>query len=109
MLFRSLSNLLWASRAAKHLDGYDQSAWSARLNSAISQAESRALRGNAKVTWMDVAGALRLAAGQIDAGTRQLRDALLLPDGPESVELVEVAADVATEISADVPVDVSVE
>jgi hypothetical protein len=86
-----LSNLIYASRSAKHLDAYDQSEWSARLNSAISQAEARAQRGNSKVSWMYVAGTLRLAVGQTDAGTRELRDALLLPDSRMAHHLIRLA------------------
>jgi hypothetical protein len=86
-----LSNLVWAARAAKHLDGCDQSKWTERLNSAISQADERAQPSNSKVWSMYTAGSLRLAAGQTDSGTSELRDALLLPDSRMAHHFIRLA------------------
>jgi hypothetical protein len=74
------STLVWAARAAKHLPNYDSTEWTDRLTSAIPRAEQQAESGNAKVWWSYVAGALRKSVGQDDAGNRELRDTLLLPD-----------------------------
>jgi hypothetical protein len=86
-----LSNLFWAAHAAKHLDNYDQSKWTERLNSAISQADERAQRDNSKVWSMYIIGTLRIAAGQTDSGARELRDALLLPDSRMAHHFIRLA------------------
>ena len=74
------SNLVWAARSAKHLPDYDSTKWIDRLTAAIPQAEQQALRSNAKVWWIYIAGTLRKSAGQDEAGNNELREALLLPD-----------------------------
>lgn len=92
-----LSNLVWAHQAAKHLDNYDAAKWTERLTPAISRAEQQAQRSNSKVTWIYVAGTLRLAAGQTDAGRAELRDALLLPDSRMSHHYARLALSSSTE------------
>jgi len=76
-----LSNLIWAARSAEYLEGYDSAKWTERLTTGISRAEEQAERSNSKVWWEYTAGALRLAAGQKEAGNKGLHDALLLTDG----------------------------
>ncbi len=85
------SNLVWANQAAKHLPDYDSARWTERLTSAIPRAEQQFQRSNSKVTWMYIAGTLRLAAGQTDAARAELRDALLLPDSHLSHHFIRLA------------------
>ncbi|MBV9885960.1 MAG: hypothetical protein JO119_05375, partial [Acidobacteria bacterium] len=85
------SNLVWANQAAKHLPDYDSAQWTERLTSAIPRAEQQFQRSNSKVTWMYIAGTLRLAAGQTDAARAELRDALLLPDSHLSHHFIRLA------------------
>ena len=86
-----LSSLFWASQAAKHLDGYDSSKWLENLTSAISLAEDQSQHSNSNVWWTYIAGNLRLAAGQTEAGRRELRNALLLPDSRMSHHYIRLA------------------
>jgi cytochrome c-type biogenesis protein CcmH/NrfG len=86
-----LSNLVWASQAAKHLDGYDSAKWTERLTAGVSRAEDQSQRGNSKVWWMYIAGSLYLAIGQTESGRTELRDALLLPDSRMSHHYIRLA------------------
>jgi Tfp pilus assembly protein PilF len=86
-----LSNLFWANRAAKHLDSYDSAKWMEALASGFSRAEEQSQRSNSKVWWMYIAGNLRLAAGQTQAGRSELLDALLLPDSRMSHHYIRLA------------------
>jgi Tfp pilus assembly protein PilF len=85
------SNFFWAFPAAKHLDVYDSAKWAERLTQAISRAEEQSQRSNSKVWWLYVAGSLRLAVGQDDAGRSELREALLLPDSRMSHHYIRAA------------------
>jgi Tfp pilus assembly protein PilF len=86
-----LSNLAWAARSAKHLDGYDSAQWTERMISAISRAEEQSQRSNSKVWWIYIAGSLRLAVGENEAGNTELRDALLQPDSRMSHHFIRLA------------------
>ena len=85
------SNLVWAARSAKHLPDYNSTNWTDRLNSGIPHAEQQAQRSNAKVWWTYVAGTLRKSAGQDEAGSNELRDALLLPDSRMAHHYIRLA------------------
>lgn len=86
-----LSNLVWASQAAKHLPNYDSTRWTELLTSAITRAGQQAQRSNAKVWWIYVAGTLHLAVGQTEAGQTELRIALFLPDSRMSHHYTRLA------------------
>jgi Tfp pilus assembly protein PilF len=86
-----LSNLLWASQAAQHLDNYDSAKWTEVLTTAISRAEQQSQRNNSNAWWMYIAGNLRLAVGQRESGARELRDALLLPDSRMAHHYIRLA------------------
>jgi Tfp pilus assembly protein PilF len=86
-----LTNLIWASRAAKHLDGYDAAKWTDRLTQAITRADEQSQRGNSRASWMYVAGALHLELGQDEAGRSELREALLLPDSRMAHHFIRLA------------------
>jgi hypothetical protein len=91
-----LGSLVWADRAARHLDAYDSAKWNDRLTSAIPRAMQQAQRSNSKVSWMYVAGTLRLAVRQTDAGNTELREALLLPDSRMTHHFIRLALSEST-------------
>jgi Tfp pilus assembly protein PilF len=84
------SNLVWASRSARHLDGYEIAKWKERLAAGISRAEEQSQRSNS-ASWMYVAGTLRIELGHVESGRDQLREALLLPDGRMSHHFIRLA------------------
>ena len=74
--------LVWAWGAARKLDGYDQAAWSKRLESALPRDEARASYA---------AGLLEIATGKQAAAHAHFRQVLLLPDRRMSHHLARMA------------------
>jgi tetratricopeptide (TPR) repeat protein len=90
------SDTVWAWAAARRLDGYDASKWQARLNDALSQAESN-VRSNSAPGWgLYTAGILQLALGETQKGNASLREALLAPETRMSYHLSRLALAGAT-------------
>ena len=90
------SDTVWAWASAHKLDGYDASKWQARLNAALSQAESN-VRSNSPPGWgLYIAGILQLALGETQKGNASLRDALLAPETRMSYHLSRLALAGAT-------------
>jgi tetratricopeptide (TPR) repeat protein len=84
------TELVWAFRAAKHLDSYDATQWTARLTGAVQRAEDQSQRATSKVSWVYIAAATRRALGQTESANRQFREALLLPDGRMTHHLIRL-------------------
>ena len=90
------SDIVWAWASAEKLDGYDRATWGARLNSALSQAEST-VHTNGSSTWsLYTAGVLQVALGETQKGNALLREALLAPETRMSYHLSRLALAGAT-------------
>lgn len=85
------TDLVWAWKAAKKLDGYDQEKWMNRLNAGIVQAEANSRRSSSRNWWVYTAGNLRIAAGQKEQGQAELQEVFLLPESRMSHHLTRLA------------------
>jgi hypothetical protein len=74
------SEVIWAWAAAKKRSGFDAAQWQTRLLSAASSAKANAERSSYPSLWLYNAGALWIAAGKMEAGQKELREALLEPE-----------------------------
>jgi len=85
------SEVVWAWASAQKLDGYDPGKWQARLNAALSQAESSARTNSSPGWWLYTAGLLQIALGETQKGNASLREALLAPETRMSYHLSRLA------------------
>jgi tetratricopeptide (TPR) repeat protein len=90
------SDLVWAWASARKLDGYDSGKWKARLNAALSQAESNVQTNSSPGWWLYTAGVLDTALGETEKGNALLRQALLAPETRMSYHLSRLALAGAT-------------
>ena len=89
------SDMVWAWASARKLDGFDAMNWHARLNAALSQAESNE-QSNSSSWSLYVAGALQIALGEAQKGNASLREGLLAPETRMSHYLSRLALAGAT-------------
>jgi tetratricopeptide (TPR) repeat protein len=90
------SDTVWTWASARRLNGYEPTKWRARLNSALSQAESNARTNSSPGWWLYTAGVLQIALGEIQKGNASLREALLAPETRMSHYLSRLALAGAT-------------
>lgn len=90
------SDAVWAWASAQKLDGYDPTKWQARLNAALSQAESNVRTNGSPGWWLYTAGVLQIALGETQKGNTSLREALLAPETRMSYHLSRLALAGAT-------------
>jgi len=83
--------ILWASLAAKELPGFQQSEWTARLQSASEQARTIGESSSFAGFWAYTAGMLDRALGNESGAQAEFRRAFLLPDGILSYHLTREA------------------
>ena len=93
---RGPADIVWAWAAARNLDGYDPENWQARLNSALSEAESNVRTNSPSGWWLYTEGILQIALGDGEKGNRSLREALLAPETGTSYHLSRLALAGAT-------------
>ena len=93
---RGPADIVWAWAAARNLDGYDPENWHARLNSALSQAESNVRTNSPSGWWLYTQGILQIALGDGEKGNGSLREALLAPETGMSYHLSRLALAGAT-------------
>ncbi len=72
--------VLWASRAAERLPGFDAKQWRERLQTALVSAKSRIDTSSYTSWWDYTAGALAGALGDQQEADQRFQKALLLPD-----------------------------
>ena len=85
------SQIVWAWAAARKLPGYNPAQWHDRLNSALSEAESRTNTSSFKSWWTYTTGILQIALGRQEQGDAALRQALLLPESLMSYHFARLA------------------
>jgi len=90
------ADIVWAWAAARNLDGYDPENWHARLNSALSEAESNVRTNSPSGWWLYTQGILQIALGDGEKGNGSLREALLAPESGMSHHLSRLALAGAT-------------
>jgi tetratricopeptide (TPR) repeat protein len=90
------SQVVWAWAAAKKRSGYDPGYWQTRLESALSDAESRLHASSYKGWWAYSIGILQIALGREEQGRESLRNAILLPDSLMSYHFARLALEGAT-------------
>ena len=90
------SDVVWAWASARKLEGYDPANWQARLESALSRAESNARTNSSPGWWSYTAGVLQIALGETQKGNASLREALLAPETGMSHHLSRLALEGAT-------------
>jgi tetratricopeptide (TPR) repeat protein len=90
------ADLVWGWAAARKLDGYDPANWHARLDSALSQAESNVRTDSSSGWWLYTQGILQIALGDEEKGKASLREALLAPETRLSYHLSRLALAGAT-------------
>ena len=90
------SDVVWAWASARKLEGYDPANWQARLESALSRAESNARTNSSPGWWLYTAGVLQIALGETQKGNASLREALLAPETGMSHHLSRLALEGAT-------------
>ncbi len=90
------SQVVWAWAAAKKRSGYDSEYWRTRLESALSDAESRLHASSYKGWWTYSIGVLQIALGREEQGRKTLRNAILLPDSLMSYHFARLALEGAT-------------
>jgi tetratricopeptide (TPR) repeat protein len=90
------SEVVWAWASARKLDGYDSGKWQARLNAALSQAESNVRTNSSPGWWLYTAGLLQIALGETQKGNASLQEALLAPETRMSYHLSRLALAGAT-------------
>ena len=90
------TDIVWAWASARELDGYDSAKWRARLNSALSQAESSVRTNSSPGWWLYNAGILQMALGETQKGHASLRGALLAAETRMSHHLSRLALAGAT-------------
>jgi tetratricopeptide (TPR) repeat protein len=81
-----IADLVWAWGAAKKLDGYDNAAWTKRLEAALAQALVQAVSGPPYT-----AGVLEAVLGKQSAAWAHFQQTLLLPDRMMSHHLSRMA------------------
>ena len=83
--------MVWAWRAAQKLPGFDGKQWQGRLQTALTQAESRADTSGYTSWWDYTAGVLAGALGSHQEADQKLQQALLLPDRMLSYHFTRMA------------------
>jgi hypothetical protein len=90
------ADIVWVWASARKLNGYDPAQWRARLNAALSQAESNVETGNSSGWWLYTGGVLQMALGNPEKGKMSLHEALLVPETRMSYHLSRLALAGAT-------------
>jgi hypothetical protein len=90
------SQIVWAWAAARKRAGYDPGYWRTRLESALSDAESRLHASSYKGWWTYSIGILQIALGREEQGRKSLRNAILLPDSLMSYHFARLALEGVT-------------
>lgn len=91
-----LGNLVWAQTAAKRAQRPQDRDFKSSLLSAAAEADARSKQSGHQGFWHYTAGILWIAAGQIERGDKELREALLAPDDGLSHHLARLALAGAT-------------
>ena len=83
--------IVWAWLSAKHLPGFNQEQWTARLQSALQQADAMTETSAFAGWWVYNRAMLNRALGHEKEAEQDFRRVFLLPDRPLSYHLAREA------------------